>query len=49
MFLQVTPSRIVILSSSAHQFQKKAIAWNDLDYSQRKYTPKVRKFPHTVS
>lgn len=49
---QGTPARIVILSSSAHQLQRTAISWDDLDYSKRKYTPRVRalgKAPFTCA
>lgn len=40
--VQATPSRIVVLTSSAHMFQKKAIPWDDIDFSRRKYSPRVR-------
>lgn len=36
---QAFPSRIVVLSSAAHMFQRGPLDFDDLDFSRRKYSP----------
>eukprot|EP00208_Stichococcus_sp_RCC1054_P002838 CAMPEP_0206138634 /NCGR_PEP_ID=MMETSP1473-20131121/3453_1 /ASSEMBLY_ACC=CAM_ASM_001109 /TAXON_ID=1461547 /ORGANISM="Stichococcus sp, Strain RCC1054" /LENGTH=353 /DNA_ID=CAMNT_0053532113 /DNA_START=304 /DNA_END=1365 /DNA_ORIENTATION=- len=38
---QSTPSRVIVLSSVAHKWQKKALDFGDLDFSKRKYNKRA--------